>query len=198
MIISELIEQFSKRTELPVDVNDVLACLKHGGIEGKIEFIGVEFKTEILQGQIRTFYGHNVAYGDPVLYVNIYYDRHADLSWQRMVCCKELIHLIDPAFAHTATPEQIRELAEKIGLPPEMQDPASDTLATNIDRIAEFRATAILFPWASRELLMPLYKSGEMSIEDIARLADIPRRYAGLVMSAGWEKVHALLMLAKR
>ena len=191
---NDLIAEFASRYDLPIDVNDVVACLKNNGVEGDIEFIGVELNTEILQGLIRKFYGHGATYSDPKLYVNIYYSNRQSLAWQRFVCCKELFHLLDQKVGHTSTPDDIYALAEKIGLPPEMQNPASDSLATNIDRVAEFRAAAILLPMAARELLMPHYKAGTMTIEDIARMADIPRRYAGFVMSSVWTDVHDLLI----
>ena len=80
-----------------------------------------------------------------------------------------------------------------IGLPPEMQNPTSDGFAANIDRVAEFRALAILLPWEARNILMPHYKAGSITADDIARLADIPRKYVGVVMSEVWDAVFPVL-----
>lgn len=193
MNIAELITQFSKKESLPVDVNDVLAVIREGGCDDDIEFIGVEFDTDVLQGQIKRFFGHAVPYGAPIPYVNIYYHKPHGDDWQRFICCKELLHLLDPPSAHTKTPGEIDALADRIGLPPEMQDPMSDGLATNVDRLAEFRAAAILLPFASREKLLTVMPE-KLSIDDIARMADIPRRYASFVMNPGWPKIHELLV----
>lgn len=110
-----------------------------------------------------------------------------------MVCCKELVHLLDPADAYTRSPDAIDELADKIGLPPEQQDPMADGFAANVDRVAEFRAAAILLPKAARDLMIEQYRTGTLTLQDIARMADMPTRYVGLVMSPVWDSVHAML-----
>jgi hypothetical protein len=193
MKVTSLIAEFASHGKLPVDVNDVLAKLRENGNDDEIEFIGVDFDTDILQGKIKVCYGHPKPYGEPVRYANIYYHRGHETDWQRFICCKELLHLLDPPAAHIKTPSEIAALEEKIGLPPEMQDPLQDGLAANVDRLAEFRAAAILLPWACRELLLKPLHEHALSLDDIARMADIPRKYVGFVMSPVWATVHPLL-----
>lgn len=193
MKTEDLIRHFADRTTLPVDVNDVLTVLRENGNEDEVEFIGVEFDTDILQGKIKIFYARPRPYADPVRFANIYYHKEHDSDWQRFICCKELMHLVDPEGAHTKTTEEIERLAAKVGLPADMQDPESDGWAANVDRNAEFRAAAILLPWDARQLLLSPLADHKLSIDDIARMADIPRRYASFVMSAWWEGVHSVL-----
>ncbi|WP_446325628.1 hypothetical protein [Blastomonas sp. CACIA14H2] len=193
MKTQDLILLFSKVETLPVDVNDVLKCLRDNGHDDDIEFIGVDLDPEILQGQIKIFWSHNGVYGEPTRCANIYYHRGHESDWQRFIACKELLHLLDSELAHTKSQQDIDLLAEKIGLPPEMQDPTSDGFQANVDRVAEWRAAAILLPLASRNLLHAAYKNGSINASDIARLADIPRRYVGLVMSDAWPGVHEIL-----
>jgi Zn-dependent peptidase ImmA (M78 family) len=193
MNVTDLIRAFSTREKLPVDVNDILACLRENGNDDNIEFIGVDLDPEILQGAIKVFYVRNGVYSEPEKWVNIYYDRGSSIDRQRMVCCKELVHLLDPKDAYTQSENAIEQLAEKMGLPPEMQDPTSDGFATNVDRLAEFRATALLMPKAARDLLLDAYRSKKLTISDIARVADIPTRYAGFAMSDVWQPVFDLL-----
>ncbi|WP_447726215.1 hypothetical protein [Sphingomonas koreensis] len=193
MNTSDLINHFSSQASLPVDVNAVLAVLKENGCDDKIEFIGVDLDIEILQGKIKIFYVRDGVYSEPERWANIYYHQGHDSGWQRFICCKELLHLMDPVTAQTSSPEAIELLAEKIGLPPEMQDPVADGVATNVDRMAEWRAAAILLPLDSRNILLEPFKQGLLTLDDIARMADIPRRYVGLVMSPIWERVHDIL-----
>lgn len=194
MDTSFLIKAFAEKPELPIDVNDVLALMHEHGCEDEVEFIGVDLDPEILQGKIKIFHLRNGVYGQDVTrYANIYYHRGHSVDWQRFICCKELIHLLDPPSAQTNDLTEIDLLAERIGLPPEMQDPATDGIATNVDRLAEWRAAAILLPFAMREQLMPAFRSEVLTIDDIARMADIPRKYVGFIMSPVWEKLHTLL-----
>jgi hypothetical protein len=190
---SELIRIFSLKIDLPIDVNEVLSVLRGNGVEDEIEFIGVDLDPDILQGKIKIFHLRNGVYSEPIRHANIYYHRGHTADWQRFICCKELMHVIDPPAAHTANIEAIDELADKMGLPPELQDPMADGFATNVDRNAEFRAAAILLPLEARQILMPAYLAGDLKLADIAILADIPRKYVGLVMSAIWEEVHETL-----
>jgi hypothetical protein len=190
----DLIKHFSGKLTLPVDVNEVVGVLRDDGIEHKIEFIGVDLDISILQGKIKIFYIREGVYADPKPYANIYYHSGHEPDWQRFVCCKELMHLLDPIGAQTTSMEEIDELASKIGLPPEMQDPMADGFATNVDRVAEFRAAAVLLPFASRDALLPALTAGILTLSDIARMADIPRKYVALVMSPGWADVHKILV----
>lgn len=195
MSAGDLIKVFSTCENLPIDVNDVLRELKAGGCEDDIEFIGVDFDTEILQGKIKVFHLRDGLYGaETRRCVNIYYHRGHDPNWQRLIACKELLHVLDPDWALTNTIGDIERLAEKIGLPPEMQDPQGDGLDANVDRLAEWRAAALLLPLAARDLLMPAYKEGKISLAQIAILADIPRKYVAFVMMDTWPSVHALLV----
>lgn len=195
MNASDLIARFATVIELPVDVNDVLDVLKANGCEDDIEFIGVDLDPDILQGKISIFWRQNGVYDpDPIRCANIYYHRGHTLDWQRMICCKELVHVLDPAFAHTSTIGDIDKLAEKIGLPPEMQDPMNDGTAVNVDRLAEWRAAALLLPLAARNAFMPAYKADKISTSEIALIADMPHRYVPLVMSDVWERLHDMLV----
>ena len=196
MTIAKLIEKFSRLAVLPVDVNAVLAEIRAMGHQDCVEFIGVDIDADVMLGKIKVFHVRNGVYSDPERHANIYYHRGLEPFWQRMICCKELTHLLDPADTHTNNIGDIDQLAERIGLPPEMQDPLEDGPETNRDRLAEWRAAALLLPMAARELLMPAYREGKINTADVARLADIPSKYAAFVMSDNWPKVHELLLKA--
>ena len=195
MKVSDLIGQFCTKTELPVDVNELLPLLSTNGHETDIKFVGVDLDPEVLQGKIKIWHDRDGIYSAEVIRrANIYYHRGHGPDWQRFICCKELMHLLDPEGAHTATTEAINELAEQIGLPPYMQDPMAEGFATNVDRLAEFRAAAILLPLAARDLLMPKLHEDAITISAIAEMADIPRKYAAFVMSPGWERIHDMFL----
>lgn len=193
MKVTSLITEFASRAKLPVDVNDVLAVLRENGSDDDIEFIGVDLNPDILQGKVKIFHLRPKPYAEPIRHANIYYHRGHSADWQRFICCKELLHLLDPPSAHTNTAEDIAALEEKMGLPPEMQDPLHDGIAANVDRLAEFRAAAILLPMAARNLLLQPLRDDILKLDDIARMADIPRKYVGFVMRPVWDTVHPLL-----
>ena len=193
MRASDVLREFAGKVEGPIDVNDVLAYILAGGVECDVEFVEVELNTDVLLGYIRTFDRHNAVYGDPIQCANIYHAKDMGLDWKRLVCCKELIHLLDGDDQRATTSEQIHFNAERIGLPLELQDFSADGSITNSDRIAEFYALGILFPLEARAALLEPYQAGRISIEDIARLYDIPKRKAAIVMTLQWSAIHDLL-----
>lgn len=194
MLFAELVRSFSGRTVLPVDVNDIIPFLRENNIQDDIEFVGVDFNTEILQGKIKRWTSRNAVYGDQIFYANIYYPRNVTLDWQRMICCKELLHLMEPHDWHVSAKEDILKLAQKIGLPREQQDAPGDGIHAMSDRVMEYIALAVLFPWAAREQLIVPFQADKLTLADIARLADIPHRYVGLLMHEMWDPVYKGIM----
>ena len=193
----DLLKAFEGQTKLPVDVNDVLAVLRNAGHADNVAFIGADLDPDILQGAIKIWHARPTPYGDPERMVNIYYHRGHSKDWQRMVSCKELLHLIDPEWAWTGDADAINKLADEIGLPPEMQDPFKQDAKTNVDRVAELRAAALLLPIEARNVMLPYYEDGKLSIADIARQADIPRKYAGIVMHKSWADIYDVMTRRK-
>ncbi len=195
MRIGELVAIFQNGLDLPVDVNQVLAAIISSGVEVETEFIGVELDTLILRGKYRLFHWPNGFYGgDPNVMAKVYYHRNDGSDWQRIVCCKEIIHLLDPVSSFSNTREQQTALAEKMGLPFHLQDPTKAPMDVNIDLVAEYIATAVLLPLVAREAFLEPLKLKKISIDDIALIADIPSRYVSIVMSATWPSIHEKLL----
>jgi hypothetical protein len=90
-------------------------------------------------------------------------------------------------------PEDVHRLIEKIILPPELQDPFNDGVHARTDRIALIYAVAVLFPFGARKILLPKYTTGELSVPQIANLAELPARYVAIVMSETWPEIHKIL-----
>jgi hypothetical protein len=194
MRASKLVIEFDTQEVVPVDVNDVVSFLQTEGIKDEINFVGVDIDSQILRGNIIHFVIPRGAYKDPVFCADIYYDINQTRDWQRLVCCKELIHLLDAERERVKTGEQITHQIQRMVLPTEFQEIATDGVRVFTDKVAIYFAVATLFPMAARELLRPAFEQGAITAEDIARLADIPERYALLVMSEQWPKIHSILV----
>lgn len=149
-----------------------------------------DLNTDILKGRIENWeYPKD---GQIVNCIDIGYSKNLRKDWQRLVCCKELIHILDPIDCRVMTEEEFDRLCEKIVLPLDLQEPL-DGKPVWTDRLAVYQALAILFPWASRQLLLQPFKLEKISLEEIAASTDLPIRYVSLVMSSVWEVVHRSL-----
>jgi hypothetical protein len=197
MLVTKLIEEFSTRTVLPVDVNDVVRFFVDHGIQDEIEFIGVDLDPEVLLGYAKRFTRRATPYGDPIFCTNVYYHRGASMDMKRMICCKELLAIPTPELARVKTPEEIHLQAEKIGLPPGLQDAFNDGPAANFDHLAVAQAIAVLLPLAARNLLIEPLRKGTLTLDLIARIADIPKSYVAVAMSSQWDSIYESLTLLK-
>ena len=190
--VGDLIRGFSTREVVPIDVqDDVVPYLRNLGVKEELYFFEADLIDDVLKGNIE-HWEYPVGLSQQGV-VEISYARSLDPEWKRLVCCKELIHLLDPVDARVMTEDEFDKLVSKIGLPAELQDPLGDGAPVWNDRLAVLQAVAVLFPWNTRQLFKAPYEGGRISITEIANYVDIPRRYAALVMSDDWEPVHHYL-----
>ncbi|OCC05294.1 hypothetical protein BA190_10345 [Labrys sp. WJW] len=188
MLLTRMIQHFSAVKTLPVDVNDVRDFLIANGVQDEITFVGVVFDPQIMLGQFKRFRRRTGVYGETLNCANVYYHAGAEANWQRFITCKELVHLANPEEAKSSSRESIVELVDKIGLPPGMQDAPNDGWATNVDRLAEYVAIALLLPLEARNILATAIADESIPITeaDVPRIADIPPRYATIAMREWW------------
>lgn len=117
---------------------------------------------------------------------------HATISYGRgtnemirLVSCKEMLHLLDPKSCLTSSVEEIDYLISKIALPQNLVDP-TDGHQVLTDRMVIILALAVLFPMRAREILLPAYVAGKISLERIADDAELPPEYVATVLHDSW------------
>jgi hypothetical protein len=195
MGLKELIEIFSCHTKLPVQVKDVVDQIVEMGVQDKITYIGVDLDLGVLRGLfMRVATERHGVYADPIYSSEIYYATSQEIDWQRLVVCKELVHLFDEDEASIKTQDELDHLMEMIALSPELQFHKGDGFKERTDKIATLYAICILFPKDARDALLESYQQGLISAGDIARTAEIPEKYIRLAMLDGWEDIYNVLM----
>lgn len=189
MKVKELIRHFSSMEEVPVEIQeDIVPVVTSSFDKIEIYFWYEDIDSEILRGKIN----HWQYESDGVVHnvIDIYYSSRMPKDWQRLVCCKELVHILDPVDCRVFTETDFDKLCEKIVLPVDLQDPLNDGIPVWSDRFAVLQAVAILFPWACRQHFLDPYKAKKITDSRIAELVDIPIRYVKLVMSDAWAVLH--------
>lgn len=189
-----LIKEFSEREGVPVELEDVVEAVKKRGAKDEIYYwLEADLDPTILMGALEEW-----EYPDEE--GKLHYVAHVDCAkslpgdWKRLVVCKELLHLLDPPVLRVHTEAEFEHLCHRLGLPPEDQDIEKDGDKTISDRLGTYKAIAVLFPYAVREIFMPKYQANLISYEDIAKIVDVPARYAALVMSDHWATLHAIFI----
>jgi hypothetical protein len=190
-----LVTIFSSHTKLPVQIQDVVDQIVEMGVQDRITYVGVELDLGVLRGQfIRLQTERPGVYADPICSAEIYYATNQDMEWQRIVVCKELIHLFDTNEAATKTQEDLDHLMDRMAISPELQFQKNDGFKVEADKIATLYAIAILFPKDARDALIEPYKQGLITAGDISRTAEIPEKYIRLAMLDGWDDIYGFLI----
>jgi len=193
MAISDLIRNFEGSINLPVKIDDIVNYIISNGIQDEIEFIGVDMDADILRGYLHKFTYQRIPYGEPVRAANVYYARGQSSEWINLVLCKELVHLCDGKNA-ISTKAQVDELVKGLALPRDLDNFLEDPMHVLFDKFVDCVAASILLSKASRDLLLPPFKNGLITAEDIARLAAIPPLYVRVVLNDRWERTYQELL----
>lgn len=195
MEFKELLSRFVVCEELPIDVQDDLVPIIKENFDLELYFWPADMDHGVYRGQISHWeYPKDETHKQMQQVIDITYASNLPTDWQRVICAKELIHILDPIDTRVSTEDGFSRLIEKIVLPPGMAEAADGAKVWN-DRLGIYCAIAVLFPWAARQLFIDPYKAGKISIQEIAAIVDIPRQYAALVMHELWEEYHHMISM---
>lgn len=178
-------EHFAAYTNLPILLDTVCEQAKEYGVVDDFEFAEVDIDLDTLLGMHR-MYREQIPYGEPRVIARIFYSSAIELdSFRRCVCCKEILHALDTEETTAHSNQAVEQLIDSIVIPP------SSGIASSVasDHNGMLYALLILLPRDALAILRPKYKAGEISVEDVARLADIPDSYARLALSDTWQMI---------
>src|SRR5258708_4870279 len=113
-LIHNLIEFFSTFTVSPIDPDDIKDQIISYGIKDEINFVGVNLDTRVLRGALMHYSMKTGVYSDPILCADVFYDLTLERKWRRVICCKELLHLLDHSVSRTATREACEKLIDDL------------------------------------------------------------------------------------
>lgn len=196
MHASALIKTFSIKTALPIDIEkDVIAELRKMGVTDEIyAFWDLKLDVGTLQG-----YCHREEIpkdGSSYFMTTIGFAKSGH-EMERLVTCKELLHILDPKNCRVVSGDKVYGLMGKITLRADLIEPFSEK-DDQSDRVAVLEALAILFPLAARDKLLPYYKSEELSLAEIAEYAELPPSYIKYALSDKWPEIHRILLMGRQ
>lgn len=191
MTVSKLLEEFSKLDALPVEVEKVIEHVRARGVNDIITFFhDVDLDTKLISGFLKR--DEFQKDGKQRFLSTITYGKLGH-EMERLVCCKELLHILDPDSSRAHERTQVESLISKISLPPELVDPIDDEQSSN-DRIAILEAMAVLFPLGARNILYDKYMNERVSLAWIAEQAELPAAYVKYAMNGFWPSLLEILI----
>jgi hypothetical protein len=191
MSLEKLIDAFSNRTELPVEIPEVRDEIVRMGFQDEVVFVHQPMDPGKLRGIYYQYTKHSAPYSEPILCTLIIYSSLLSMEWQRLVCGKEIIHVMDRQAGKTHTPGEVTGLVDKLLGPLSTEDFGLADFMAAVDKLALYQALAILFPDAARVQALDEMSAGATTIEDIAAWASLPLPLVKTVMSAQWPDMKA-------
>lgn len=190
-MLKNLVTNLENRVETPIEVSEVRDLIVTSGLQEKIIFCRDDkMDTDKLRGVFCQYIERCSVYGEPERTTLIVYSGNMPLDWQRMVCCKELVHVFDQKEEMTDTIQELDGLLSRI-LAPMSEDEfnISDIMATK-DRLALYQAIPLLLPLAK---IKKSKHEGRSSYE-LAREVCVPERLVSLAMQEDWPNLISSLV----
>ncbi len=190
----KLINEFSAREIVPIEVDDIIAYLRAWGIKDEIYFFDADIDTDVLRGTI--VHWEYQAKGWTYKVADIYTARTLSPEEKRLVQAKELLHILDHRIDRVNTPEEVEALIENMALPLSEIDWKTDGGHARSDHRTVLYALPVLFPMAARGLFLPKLKENKIDISFIAELVALSKSVVAFVMSDLWAEVYPGMIAA--
>jgi hypothetical protein len=196
MSVGRVVRHFQSEVKVPIDLEDVLALVREAEPDEDIEIHGVNVSSSKLKGNCYR-YKKPPAPGSALMstrHALITYSNQLDDKERRLVCCKELIHILDPDPVLTKTQAQVITLSDNMASRKLLKSNTGDALQAMLDKLAIWQAASILFPYTFWEDLMPKYKSGRVTSTDISDWLEIPEDFVVEMMKDAWVEFRSWIL----
>lgn len=192
MTLVRLVTKFAEVRELPIEIPEVRDAVVSFGIQDQIICVPADSDPGKCRGVYYQFTHRKKLYGDPNLVSLIVYSARLDVPWQRVICAKEMIHIMDGQSEKTRTEEEVQGLIDKLLGPLSTEDYGLADLMAAVDKMALYQSLTFLFPDAAREAARDAAKKKKP--EEIAAWASLPLPLSNLVISDEWPDLKKALL----
>lgn len=188
-MLRELVQRISERRELPIEVEDIRQAIIETGVVQRIKIIPWNMDPDELQGVFYQYEYIPAPYAQPELLTTICYSDQMELPWQRVVCCKEMIHIFDDEIGKTDTAEDVDGLLEKILGPLSTEDYGIVDFQATLDKLALYQCLALLFPAAARQDALTAIERGTETVNSVSKQANLPTSLTALILQDDWPRI---------
>lgn len=193
MSIAKIVRHFEGLGQAYVDLRDVVSEFRRMMPNDSLRVTAVDLPENIIRGVHYSYTHHpdpaSALIPQPV--TQIIYSSQQPVCWQRLVVCKELIHVFDDTGIETDQPEEVKELVKQLTgeLPTSVK---SGNLHWFFDNLAEYQAMAILFPFGLREAING--RGPNIDRDRLATELELPRRVVDMVLSDAWTSLRESIL----
>lgn len=194
MSLTRLVAAFTQARELPIEIPEVRDVVVSFGIQDKIICIPEASDPGKCRGVYYQFTTRDGVYADPILTSLIVYSGNLDVPWQRVICAKEMIHIMDAQAEKTRTQEEVQGLLDKLLGPLSTEDYGLADLMAAVDKLALYQSLIFLFPDLARDDARAQIAAHTRTPEQIAVWAALPLPLSNLVIGDDWPDLKKILL----
>ncbi|MDR3494243.1 MAG: hypothetical protein P4L82_06540 [Ancalomicrobiaceae bacterium] len=170
MTIAALLRFVDEQTKFPIHIDTIIDWIKDHGLQDEIELCPADLDSAKLLGMFYQYIKHPGVYADPVRVTQIVYAAGLSPELERLVVCKELLHIFDKPEERVQTSTQVDDLISGIIL---RTFGASKDAVFN-DVAGPFLALAVLIPPAARKRFMLAIEGGQLTADEVASFVNLP------------------------
>lgn len=185
-----IIEEFSRHCDLPVDIADISQAILDKGFVAFVQLYDIDTDPHVLSGMLYFTEDRPPYSVEERRCAHVSVSINLPETMRRLICCKELLHILDSGGAAADTQAAVSSLVAEIILPNEIaRDLALLKLPELSDRFGILTALAVLLPRDALADLRPLFDAGKIGIEEIAQMAELPESVVAFALTDDWVRV---------
>lgn len=188
--MASIYKHFAACPRLPIYLKDVKDFVLKTGEARLITRYPVDIDDLHLRGMLRVYRAKPPYAQEEHIVAQIAYYEGLTEPWVRLVCCKELLHLLDNHEQTATTKEEVASLIEEVTLPLE----AVASIPGLTDHLKLIEALCILVPSAAGNLLRAANREDKLSADDLSKLARIPEEFGRVVLSEPFAELQNKIM----
>lgn len=189
-MLKKIIADIEHRDELPVEVSEIVDAIIAEGCEDIIFLKGVDADRSEVHGAFWKFVRHTGVYSDPQHVAIIPYNQNDPIEWQRVTCCKELMHLFDSDLERTDNAEEVPALIDRLLSRFSSDEVGKADLMASKDKLALYMCLPLLLPKAALLQARAAVASGAKTEEEIASAASMPLDLVRLMLDEEWDSLN--------
>jgi hypothetical protein len=193
-MLKTIIDGLKGRTALPIQVSEIADAITRSGCQDIIYFKGIDGESPThIHGAFWRYTRRPGVYADPEYIALIPYNLNDTLAWQRVTCCKEMVHLFDSDLERTDKAEEVVELLDRLLGRMSTDDFGIVDLMAGKDKLALYYSLPLLLPKAALDIARAEVSEGRKMTEDIALEAGMPLGLVRLMLNSEWDTLNGHL-----
>lgn len=192
-MLKKLIKQFEECTALPIEVEEIANAIIELGVQDEIHFVDVDAETAEIHGAFARFRYRKGVYADEIWVTHIPYNKNDTLEQQRVVCCKEMMHIFDSELEMTDTESEVPDFLDKLLGPHSTDDFGLADFMAAKDKFALYQCLPLLLPKAALKIAREAVEKNQKTPAEIAVWARLPINIVNLMLNKEWDTLNGML-----